>query len=112
VDEQPAEASSPSQGDLRALENSLKGLWERARRAAELITELRGENKDLRAQVAALEAELERLRQDLGRKDQLIKKAMSEVGVSPPRGAVVMNGEREAIVARVKDLLSRLESYL
>ncbi len=112
MSEQSVEASNPSQGELRALENSLKGLWERTRRAAELITELRGQNKELLAQVAALEAEMDRLRQELGRKDQLIKKAMSEVGVSPPRGAVVMNGEREAIVARVKDLLSRLETYL
>ncbi len=110
MDEHSAETPSPS--DLRALENSLKGLWDRARRAAELIAKLRGENVDLRAQVAAQDAELDRLRQDLARKDQLIKKAMSEIGVSPPRGAVVMNGEREAMVARVRELLSRLESYL
>ena len=45
MDQHAADTGIPVQGDARSLENSLKALWDRARRAAELITQLREEKR-------------------------------------------------------------------
>lgn len=113
MDQQPADISTPAYGDVKSLESNLKALWDRARKAAELITELRGENKVLRSRVEELESELSLVRQELSRKEQLIKRMTVEAGeAAPARGLVLSNGEREAVVERIKDLLLKLEAYL
>jgi len=113
VDQQSADVGTPGYGDVRALESNLKALWERARRAAELITELRGEKRVLHQRVEELETELIQVRQDLARKEQLIKRMTAEAGeAAPAKGSVLSNGERDATVAKIKDLLAKLEAYL
>jgi len=100
-------------GDVRSLESSLKALWERTRRAGDLIAELRGEKKMLLSRVEELESELDQVRRELAKKEQVMKRMATEAAeVSPARGTVFSNGERDSVVAKIKELLVKLESYL
>lgn len=113
MDQQAPDVSTPAYGDVRSLENGLKALWEHTHRAGELITELRGEKKVLMSRLEELEAELIQVRQELTRKEQLIKKMTVEgAEVAPVRGSVLVNGERDAMVQKIKGLLAKLEAYL
>jgi chromosome segregation ATPase len=98
-------------GDARSLENGLKELWARVRRAAELIARLREEKRTLEAKVGEMENELHRLQQEISRRDQLIVKMKAEAG-GTKQSTAIADGDREAFVARVKELLVKLDAYL
>ena len=54
AEQQPANAATV-QSDVEAVEAALRGLWDRTRKAGELIAELRGENASLRAHAEGLQ---------------------------------------------------------
>lgn len=113
MDQQSSDISSALPGDAKAIEASLRALWERARRAAEVIAQLRDERKMLQVKVGQLEQELRGLRKELAEKDAVITKQASELAQAiPANGSGLLNGEREQLAVRVKDLLTKLESYL
>lgn len=113
MDQNSPEVGAPSSGDLRTIEVSLKGLWDRTRRAAELITELRGEKRVLLSRVEELERHVAMLQQELAKKEQLLRKVTAESGTAAAtRATLLANGEREALAQRVKELLAKLEAYL
>jgi len=111
VDEHPVDISTALAGDARSLENGLKELWARVRRAAELIARLREEKRALEVKVGEMENELHRLQQEVSKRDQLIAKIKVEQGGAKP-AAVVADGDRDALAARVKELLVKLDAYL
>ncbi len=113
MDQHSSDISSALYGDTKAVEASLRALWERATLAAETIAELRVEKKMLQAKVEDLEQELRGLQQEAAQKEALIEKQASElVQESSKQGAVILNGEREELAIRVKNLLTRLQAYL
>lgn len=96
----------------RNLEGAIKALWERARRAGEAIATLRDENATLRGRLSELEAELHAVRAELERKNTAISEFRATQAAAEQQAVLVSNGDREALVARVKLLLAKLESYL
>ncbi len=113
MDQHSSDISSALYGDTKAVEASLRALWERAKRAAGTITQLREEKKMLQAKVEELEQELRGLQEELTEKKTLISKQASELAqTSSKQGAVILNGEREELAVRVKSLLTKLEAYL
>lgn len=94
------------------MESGLRSLWEKVKRAGELIGKLREENRSLHAKVDQLDAELRRVQSELQKRDQTIKELNLSQTTVKASGAVFPDGEREALVLRVRDLLSRIESYL
>ena len=96
----------------RNLDGALKVLWERARRTGEAIASLREENALLRTRLAELEAEAKALRVEVGRKDAAINELRTAQAEAEHEAVLVTNGDREALAARVKLLLAKLESYL
>ena len=95
-------------GEARSVETALKALWDRARRAGELITSLRQENSSLRSRVQELQARVLELEEDIDRLHQL-----PDPRAEAKPGAIVFgNGERELLISRVKHLLAKLEAYL
>ena len=112
MDQNPSEGSGAPLGEIRTIESGLKLLWERTRRAAELIAELRSERRELQAQVGKLDEEVRRLRDELARKEHLVRKLSAEAVDSSARAALVTDGEREDLLAKVRDLLGKLESHL
>ncbi len=113
MDQQNTDTTTALQPDLKSVESSLKVLWDRARRASEVIHTLREERKVLAAKVEELAAENRRLQNDLGRKDQLLKSVAATAEEAAARKATIFpDGERDAMTARIKVLLAKLESYL
>lgn len=99
--------------EAKSLEASLKALWDRAKRAGELIAQLRDERSAFQHRVEELEHEITQLREELSQKDELIKKASS----APPRqpgkdGVILSDAERQQLEARVRELLAKIEGYL
>ena len=103
--------SSPAEG--YTIELALKSLWDKVRRAAEVIARLRVENSQLQAAVAQMQRELLQLKEDLIKREQEIRKLSAEKAeIQSARTSGFSNGEREALSARVKELLGKIESYL
>ena len=111
MDEHPVDISTALAGDARSLENGLKELWARVRRAAELIGRLREEKRTLEVKVGEMENELHRLQQEIAKRDQLIVKMKADQGGAKPSAAIA-DGDRDALATRVKELLVKLDAYL
>ena len=114
MDNAPVSTPSPQPADVRAVEHALKGLWERVRRAGDIIQQLREERRALLSQVEQLRGDVQNLQEDLARKDQLLRKAQSERAVPATAADTVSlsNGDREAMARKVKELLQKLDAYL
>ena len=112
MEQQPGEMTlTPGEG--RAIDASLKTLWEKARHAADAIAKLREENRELQVRVEELNRQLHRVQQDLARKDQIISHQSSELaGIASKRPALFDDGERELLAEKVKDLLAKIDAYL
>jgi uncharacterized coiled-coil DUF342 family protein len=112
VDNAPVSTSSQQSADVRAVEQALKGLWERVRRAGDIIQQLREERRALLSQVDQLRSDVQHLQEELGRKDQVLRKAQSERATPAGDTASLSNGDREAMARKVKELLQKLDAYL
>lgn len=108
VDQNPAETQHILQPDIPAVETWLKGVWDRAKKAAEMISRLREEKAELQAKVASMEQEISRLRQDLVSHEEAAKSAPANHGDH----AFLSNGDREQLTAKVKELLTKLDGYV
>jgi len=109
---EPSNVDTGSRSDLELLESSLRGLWEKVKRAGELIGALREENRSLKGRVDQLEGELRQVQAELQRKDLALKESQAGAVAAKAGAAHFADGEREALLLRAKDLLSRIESYL
>lgn len=88
-------------------------LWERVRLAGEAVIRLTDERKALRAHIAGLEDQSRKLQAELQKKDDQLRTLSAAQQQLQERGTGFLpNGEREALEARLRDLLSRLEAYL
>jgi septal ring factor EnvC (AmiA/AmiB activator) len=112
TEQQPANAATV-QSDVEAVEAALRGLWDRTRKAGELIAEVRGENASLRAQLDGLRKDLEGLRHELVRKDEALARLQAQrAGEEAQRGAALAEADRDVLAARVRDLIAKLDAYL
>jgi chromosome segregation ATPase len=111
VDQNSSEAPQTLHGDTNAIDAWLKNLWDRTKKAAELISRLREEKADLQTRVTAMEEDLRRLRQELGKDEEMIRTLSAAQG-DEGNHSMLANGEREQLKARVKDLLTRLDGYV
>lgn len=113
MDQHPADTSTGVSSDVKNIEEALRSLWDRTRRAGELIVQLRAENKSLGEKSGTLELEVSRLQRELLEKEAAVKKLTSELTGALNRGdSVFTNGERQALGARVRELLDKIEGYL
>jgi chromosome segregation ATPase len=112
VEQQQTDTSAGLHGDVKSIESGLKALWERARRTAEVIRELRENKRGLEAKIGELELEVRRLQQELLGKEQALKAAASQGDGGAGKNAFLSNGEKEALSAKIKVLLSKIEAYL
>jgi chromosome segregation ATPase len=110
VDNSTGTTPSTASGDVRSVENALKALWERVRRAGDLIQQLREERQALHTQVEQLRTEVQHLQGELSRKEQILGSMPQPSDGTAARA--FGNGEREVLVQKVKDLLARIDAYL
>ena len=105
--------TSDSPADEQQIARLLQGVWDRVHQAGELIKELRAQRSDLVRRMEALESEFSRMKGELANRNGIIKTLTEQQNAAETaQGKGFTNGERDAITARVKELLARIESYL
>jgi len=111
--DQHAEAEVLSGKDVRSLETSLETLWEKARRVSEVLVQLKDANGDLRKRLEDLEAVEQRLMRDLADKEREVEHLRQEVLRVQSNGSnILTKEEKEALKARIKDLITKISSHL
>ncbi len=108
MDQNPAETKQILQTDVSAVDAWLKNLWDRAKKAAEIIIRLREERAELQARVTSMEAELAQLKQQLAQQAEAMRSAPAEKGDH----SFLSNGERDLLTTKVKELLTKLDGYV
>ena len=103
--------------DEERLEELFQGLWERVKQAGDLISELRGQKESILGRLERIEAEFQDLQKELtnSRKDVLERNATIknlQQQVAKDDGRILSNGEKEALAAKARELLARIEGYL
>lgn len=110
---QQAEIDVGSSRGSRALENALTTLWEKARRASEIILGLREENRILQKKAADLEAELAAIKQSLDARSQEMRSLKEQFSVlQSHNNDSFSKEEKEALKAKIQELILKIDSYL
>ena len=111
--DQHAEAELVSGKDIRSLETSLETLWEKARRVSEVLVQMKETNGDLRKRVEDLEAIEQRLMPELADKVREVERLRQEAIRAQSNGSnILTKEEKEALKARIKDLITKISSHL
>jgi signal transduction protein with GAF and PtsI domain len=111
--DQHVEAEVISGKDVRSLETSLETLWEKARRVSEVLVQLKEANGDLRKRMEDLEVVEQRLMRELADKEREVERLRQEVLRVQSNGSnILTKEEKEALKARIKDLVTKISSHL
>jgi len=111
--DQQAEAEVMSGKEIKTLEKSLEALWDKARRVSEALVKLKEENGILQTRVTALEAEESHLKQELANREQDLSRLHQEALRLQSNGSnILTKEEKEALKARIKDLITKISSHL
>ncbi len=108
------EIDVPVTGEIESVEGLLRTFWEKARTAAELITRLRQESKELRGQVERLERETGTLRSEVQTKDADIKRLRAEQAEWHDSNGheTFTNEDKENLKATIRGLIAKINSHL
>ncbi len=102
-----------SERDLHTLESSLEKLWEKARRVSDLLIRLKDENQGLKERVRSLEQLESQLKTDLRTRELEVERLRSEALRLQSNGSQAFSQEeKEALKARVKDLITKINARL
>ena len=111
--DQHVEAEVLSGKDIRSLEISLEALWEKAHRVSEALVQTKEKNSDLRKRVEDLEAAEQRLMREVADKEREVEHLRQEALRLQSNGSnILTKEEKEALKARIKDLITKLSSHL
>ena len=107
------EPDSPGGRDIKEIESALGRLWERARRVSEMVVELRKENQQLRESLAEHEQSAQSLADAVRRKEGELAGLQSELRKLQQNGSSFLaKDEKEALAAKIKELISKIDSRL
>jgi chromosome segregation ATPase len=113
VEENLTQSTSIVLPEVEGVSKGLQALWEAARKAADAIESLRNQRTSLSERVKALEGDISKIKSDLAKSESLVASLKEEkVQSETARAAVQFNGDREVLMAKVKDLLARIDGYL
>ena len=111
--DQHVEAEVISGKDIRSLETSLEALWEKARRVSEVLVQLKETNGTLQKRIQDLEGVEQRLMQDLASKDRELERLRQDaIRLQSDGSNILTKEEKEALKARIKDLITKISSHL
>jgi predicted RNase H-like nuclease (RuvC/YqgF family) len=107
VDPQPAQAATGIPEELSSVESGLRALWESAHRAAETLSRLREEKRELQGTVGRMEKEITLLKAEVA----ALKQKITEHGGNGKESPGV-SGKNEELLARARDIIAKLDAYL
>lgn len=107
------EAEVISGKDVKTIESSLEALWDKARRVSEALVQLKETNGALEKKVEALEAVEKNLKQELADRDRELEHLRQDALRLQSNGSnILTKEEKEALKARIKDLIGKINSHL
>ena len=107
------EAEVISGKDIKTIETSLEALWDKARRVSEVLVQLKESNSVLQRKVEDLEAVEQNLKQELALRDRELERLRQDALRLQSNGSnILTKEEKEALKARIKDLISKINSHL
>ena len=99
--------------ESKILEVVFKTLWDKVKRAAELIEQFREENKNLKANIENLEAQVSSLQKELNQKEETLREIKEQsIQEMSRNNSLLTEEEKEAFKARIKDLVVKINSHL
>jgi chromosome segregation ATPase len=102
-----------SKNDLRHLAASIQLLWAKARRVAELLVQVRGENTQLKSKVAELERTEREMKVSLEQREQELHKLRIEYLQLQSNGSSIYSKEeKEELKMKIKELILKINSRL
>lgn len=111
--EQQVEPEVTQPKDLRSLEASLQLLWEKARRVSEVILQLKEANQQWKGRVAELEQREQEMKAALEVKEKEVERLRHDVQKLQMNGSEAFTKEeREAMKARIKELIAKINARL
>ena len=107
------EAEVISGKDIKTIESSLEALWDKARRVSEVLVQLKETNGALQKKVEDLEIVEQNLKQELTSKDRELERLRQDALRLQSNGSnILTKEEKEALKARIKDLIGKINSHL
>ena len=107
------EAEVISGKDIKTIESSLEALWDKARRVSEVLVQLKETNGVLQKKVEDLESVEQNLKQELASKDRELERLRQDALRLQSNGSnILTKEEKEALKARIKDLIGKINSHL
>jgi len=110
VQDSQSESIGALNGDAKSVEEGLQALWTVVRKAGEELHRLRQENHDLLAQLGSREEEIAGIRKEVHAQQELLRKIQEQQRLAEAN--VSLNGDKQLLTARVKELLAKLDAYL
>ena len=111
--DQHVTAEAPSGKDIKMLETSLDALWDKARRVSEVLVQLRETNGVLQRRVEDFEIAEKNLKQELVEKELELERLRQDALRLQSNGSnILTKEEKEALKARIKDLIGKINSHL
>jgi DNA repair exonuclease SbcCD ATPase subunit len=111
--EQQADIEVGSIRDSKGLEGIFRTLWDRVRQAAELIEHLKGENRTLRGNNTQLVEQVASLRTELKEREEALHEIKEQHQQALNRSNNVFPvAEKEAVKARIRELITKINSHL
>lgn len=99
--------------DSKGLEAVFRTLWDRVKKAAELIQHLKEENRALLSRAQGLEEQVSYLKKELSEKGEALQQMKEQQHEALSRGNNLFSDEdKEALKLKIKELLSRINSHL
>lgn len=99
--------------DIKTLETSLEALWDKARRVSEVLVQLKETNGVLQRKVEDFEIVELSLKQELVAKERELERLRQEALRLQSNGSnILTKEEKEALKARIKDLIGKINSHL
>ena len=108
------ETEVPVVEEMSTLDSVLKSFWDKVHSASELIQQLREEKKILKERSEELEQQVSSLRQEVVTRDHELKRLRAEHAqlLSANGNNTFTPQEREEMKSRVRDIISKINSYL
>ncbi|TSA20955.1 hypothetical protein D4R75_06880 [bacterium] len=111
--DQHVAAEAMSGKDIKTLETSLEALWDKARRVSEVLVQLKETNGVLQRKVEDFEVVEQNLKQELAVKERELERLRQEALRLQSNGSnILTKEEKEALKARIKDLIGKINSHL
>lgn len=99
--------------DIKTLETSLEALWDKARQVSEVLVQLKETNGVLHRKVDDLEIVEQNLKQELAARERELERMRQEALRLQSNGSnILTKEEKEALKARIKDLIGKINSHL